>query len=535
MRELVQRVVLQTRNAWRFRWWGMLVAWVVSVIGFVWVGVQKDIYEASTRIFVDTSSVLRPLLGEQIVDSDIGTRLVRVRQALLGREYLQQVAIDNNLDTLAVTAVEKEAVLDNLVKTVDISATSPSTDDNYRRQNSSTIFTIRYRHPDPKTAEGVVSSFKDILIEDTLGANRTGAATAEDFFSREIAFYENLLAQAEQARLDFLQENSDRLPGSETGIQTRIQREQEVIDDLRRQLTLAASSRVELERQLSGESALTTSSGALGFGEPPAGSLDAQIRNITARRDELSLRYTPSHPEVIRAQESLAQLEAQKAERLRAVGITNPDQELSRVGTNQVFEAIRIQINEVDVQMAQLRVDIAERERRLRELSGRINDVLGVEARAAELDRDIAYYEAKRRELIEARERQRLSGEAASSDQVEFNILNPPQASQLPVAPKRPALLIGVFVAALGTGAAVCWLLAQLKPVFSTTSVLREITGLPVLGTVGHITVSGAVRRRQVLSVVAFGGALLSLVLIFGIGVVFEISGPGIRSVLGGV
>ncbi len=60
--ELARQLLDEVRGAWRFRWWGLIAAWTVCVLGWIVVLRMPDTYEANARVFVDTRSILRPLL-----------------------------------------------------------------------------------------------------------------------------------------------------------------------------------------------------------------------------------------------------------------------------------------------------------------------------------------------------------------------------------------------------------------------------------------------------------------------------------------
>jgi polysaccharide chain length determinant protein (PEP-CTERM system associated) len=535
MHDLIEEVLSQARNAWRFRWWGVAAAWGVAVAGWIGVAIQPDVYEASTRILVDSSSVLTPLLGNQIVESDVLSRLDTVRQSLLGRENLEAVAIENDLDATAISDADRDRVLDGLASTVEISAALANPRAPIGSRDSVTAFTITYSHTDPRTAVGVVTSFKDILIEKTLAGNTAESELAGTFFEQQIAANSLLLEQAKQARLDFLREHADSLPSSGGGIQERTQRELEALADANREKRLAESGLAELQRKLSGEAELVPGDADLGNRAPPPGSLDDQIRIARAEYERLARRYTDAVPQVRDAKSYLEELEAERAELLRARGVLDPEQELSSLSTNSVHEEIRIAITETEVKIAQLSQDIEDREKRIAELQSQLTSVLAVEQELDGLNGDIEGYEETGRALATAQQRQRLTDQATATDPAHFLIPNPPRAGTDPVAPKRLLLLAGVFAAALGTGGGLCWLLAQLKPVFSTARVLREVVGIPVLGCVGHVTLSRAAKSRQRWSFIGFAGAMTCLVLVFGGGVLFEVAGPGIRSLLGAV
>src|SRR5690606_12516819 len=136
--------------------------------------------------------------------------------------------------------------------------------------------------------------------------------------------------------------------------------------------------------------------------------------------------------------------------------------------------------------------------------------------------------------LIESREKQQLSQQALASDQVDFRVLNPPRAEIEPVAPPRLLLLAGLLVGSLGAGGGLSWVLAQLRPVFSAPSVLREITGLPVIGCVSRVLHDPAAAARRRWAVASFAVAIAGLILAIGGVALLELVGPGVHSLVVG-
>jgi hypothetical protein len=93
-------------------------------------------------------------------------------------------------------------------------------------------------------------------------------------------------------------------------------------------------------------------------------------------------------------------------------------------------------------------------------------------------------------------------------------------------------LLAGVLAAAFGACGGLCYLLAQLKPVFSTARALRDFVGLPVLGTVSRVMVGPDSRAQQRWALMSFSATMAALVVIFGVVVLVELRGPGFRALL---
>jgi hypothetical protein len=71
-----------------------------------------------------------------------------------------------------------------------------------------------------------------------------------------------------------------------------------------------------------------------------------------------------------------------------------------------------------------------------------------------------------------------------------------------------------VMLTALAAGPALALFLQQVRPVFSTKDAVRQVTGLPVIGSVSAAIAAGFVpwyRRQSAL----LGGALLALLAVF--------------------
>ena len=89
-------------------------------------------------------------------------------------------------------------------------------------------------------------------------------------------------------------------------------------------------------------------------------------------------------------------------------------------------------------------------------------------------------------------------------------------------------LLAAVLAAALGSGAGLSFVLAQLRPVFSNAFALREASGLPVIGSVNHVFVDPQFVAQRRLATVSFSAAIGGLVVLIGGVAVFELVKNGI-------
>ncbi len=523
MQELRDKVLREVASAWRFRWYGVATAWLCFLLGWGATAVFPDVYEASARVFVDSSSALRPVLNNQvnqIIPVDVATQLSYVRQSLLGRPQLERVASANGLDALATTPIEVEDVIADLRTSIRITS----------RDNTNTVYSISYRNSNRDQAIGVVTTLLNTLKEDTIGANQAGADTARGFLDERIADYEQRLQSAEAALAEFKRHNSDRLPATQGGYFERLRQARDDVAAAEKQLRLAVSRRDRIQEQINSESPVMPGGAEAPVEEPEPNSLDARIRTYRTQLEALLLQYTDRHPDVVNAKEALARLEAQRAEQLRALGVLDPEQELSSLGANPVYQTLRIALNEASVEIAAIDADLKERRAEANRLQSLIEEVPKVEAELARLNRDYNVVYEQYQSLVRSRETQDLSEKAQLADAVEFRVIDPPLADFVPVAPNRLLLLVGVFMAALGAGGALCWLLSQLSPVFASAAILREVCGLPVLGSISHAL---PYLKQRTAALAGFAAAMGCLVVVFGAAVMLELVGPGLRSLVG--
>ena len=70
MNEIIEQLLGYLRGIWRNRWYAMVCAWLVCLLGWTVVFILPDQYEVSARVIVDTQTILQPLLKGLTVEVD---------------------------------------------------------------------------------------------------------------------------------------------------------------------------------------------------------------------------------------------------------------------------------------------------------------------------------------------------------------------------------------------------------------------------------------------------------------------------------
>jgi polysaccharide chain length determinant protein (PEP-CTERM system associated) len=481
---------------WRFRWLAMVSAWVFCLLGWMYIYSLPDVYESRADVYVDTTSATRALLGNMTIGSDVLGRVNLVTMEMTGRPRLEKVAREVDLHLGVTDAAEMAALITKMRSQITIRK-EPRMRNRYR---------IAYQHQDPTTAHTVVTKLLDTMVEDSLGANRLDTQNAQEFLREELQAIESELESSETRLAEFKRDNIGRMPGSEGGYFQRLQTAMTDLAKLESDLQFARKRRDTLQAQLEGERPV------MGSGEGPLYDLDQRILENQTRLEEMQLRFTDLHPDVIAVKSVIEQLKRQKAE--QAEELASGDG-MQFVSDNPVFQSIQMELSKVDVDIATLLEQKEAKETNIVKLQALIDVLPQTEAELKRLNRDYEVKQAQYTALLQRLEVAELSESAEEASDIQFRIIDPPTVPYEPSAPPRTLLILATMPLGLIGGIALAFVSNLLKPVFSDSKSLRRIIELPVIGTISAVQTHQR-RRRQINEMGAMGVVAFSLCL-FGL------------------
>ena len=509
MNELIAQATATLRSMWRRRWVGLLVAWIVGVVGIVGLLRVPDRYEATARVFVDTKSVLKPLMRDLAVEPDIDQTINMLARTMITRPNIELLIGKAHLALGAMSPLDRERTIDSLLREIKLSGSG--------RDN---VFSFSYRDTDPVKARLVVEKLVALFVESDLGAKARDTESARSFIDHQIKTYEVRLAEAEGRLKDFKVRNIGIADSSGRDYFTRMSALSEELGRVTVELRAAEQSREALKRELSGETAWLLPDTIAPAEIPGTPELDARIDAQRRQLDELLRRYTDLHPDVVAGRRLIARLEEQKqqeSEAKRRAALAKPARATT---SNPATQQIKLALAESEAAVAALRVRAGDLQGRVNQLRASATRVPQVEAELAQLNRDYEIIRRNYETMVGRRETASLSEDVGATRLANFRVIDPPRSSPKPVFPNRLALAPLLLLAGLVCGSAASFVVAQLLPTFNSAASLREATQRPVLGSVSVLMTPGLVRRgRQ--NAVAFGSATLGLVVIFGLWIVW--------------
>lgn len=508
MNEFFEQILGYLRGIWRNRWYTMGCAWLICVIGWTVVLKLPDQYMVSAKVFVDTQTILRPLLQGLAVDVNPDTQVGLIMRTLFTRPNLEQIAEEAGL----VNQAKEPEKLDGLINDLQrrISLVGSGKESSYTKEN---LYTITYNGRDPQNASQVVQSALTVFERKLAGGSREDSKVAQRFLDEQIAEYEIRLSEAESHLKDFKLRNAGRMPTEGQTYNARIQQLATDLSTVELELTQAENRRNSLRQQI-GEALQQQ---IKGDGETVVLPIDQRIQSLEQNLDELLIKFTDKHPDVSILRQTIADLKKQREQdRVRYVASLAESSGNSRSqSVNTVYQQLKVRLAEEEANIASLRTRADEYTKRYKELQAQINTLPQIEAELVALNRD---YEVNRKQydqLLARRESARLSQEAERSKQeILFKIVDPPRIPLKPTGPDRLLLMTMVLGAGLGVGVGLAFLMAQLWPTFDSRRSLMQIADIPVFGSVGAV-LSPAISLRERRSMVAYGSLGGTLLLIY--------------------
>ena len=489
MDEVRRQAILILRGMWKHRWLGLIAAWVVGVIGFLVIDSIPDKYEAAARIFVNTESILKPLMVGMTVQPNDNQRIAMLSRIVISRPNVEKIAHTVGLDARSTSKQDYEGLIDDLLKVLTIKETG-----------SANLYMLTFRDTVPERAKRVVESLATIFIESGLGNKTSDADAAKKFIDDQIVIYDKKLQEAENRLKEFKLRYLGMTPGEGKDFFARMSEMSSLLSQAQLDLRQAEYSRDAYKHGLESEerdiAPVVVAPSAAGGS---IAEMDARIDSIKRNLDALLLKYTEGHPDVMGTRRVIKELEEQRRELLLTRKKGDAPAPQSAASGPRAYDQLKVALAGAEANVASLRARVAEYAARVNQLKESAKLMPQLEVEFAQLNRDYDVNKKNYESLVARRESASMSSEMQSvSGVADFRLIDPPRVSPRPVAPNRLLLLPLSLLLALGAGLGAAFVAMEFRRTFLDVRMLREITGLQVLGVVSMIISEPMRRTRRV-------------------------------------
>lgn len=496
------------KGIWIKKRYVIIASWLICPIGFFTVANLPDQYNSDAKVYVDTRSVLQPLLRGLAIQSNPDEEVRMMARTLLSRSNVEIIARESDLDITTNTEREFEDLITQLSSSIEL-----------KSAGKTNIYNISFSHKDPVVAQRVVQETLDLFVEGSLGNNRRDTDTAGRFLEEQIAEYESRLTEAEQRLAQFKRQYNNILPLSGTYYSS--------LQNLNAELELTRLSIKQTQQQadtLRSQIKQSTASDSFSVSNQEETGLrtryDERIRNLEEELDRLQLRFTDKHPDVVEAKQLLESLEISRKQEIDAFLATVDEED--QLPLNELTQEIRLEMSKLQGEVASLKVKESDLVNKIAELESKVDLIPQIEAESTALNRDYGITKKKYEELLSRRESADLSRRAeVSSEELQFRIIEPPLVASKPSGPNRFILYTAVLIVGFGAGVGMALLLSQLSPILIRPKQLSSLSEYPIWGTVSHLDIA-QIKKKNKTKVFIFACSCVCILSLYGILVVAE-------------
>lgn len=491
----------------RRRWWIVLplfFGWaLVATVGWM----LPPRYKSETTILIEQQKVPEHYVVPN-VSVDLQDRLQSLSQQILSRTRLLAIIDKFQLYPNRRGKTDPDSLVERMRKDIDIELVRG------QKQDDLSAFKISYSASDPLMAQQVAGELTSLFINENLKNREELSVQTTAFLESQLQDAQKSLNAQEQRLREFKSKYLGELPEQLqsnlqilTGLQARLQTATDALNQAQQQRLYLQSLQSQYKAITAQTTAVAPADGQGGPVTLPA--IEQHLTQLNSQLSELSAKYTPQHPDVIRLKNEIASTE--KLKKQFEADLASGDKN-KKTGTGTVVVGNLQTANpilQVEGQLEANKLEIANRQKEIKSLEADIEDyqhrlnltpVREQEFAAITRDHDQSQ---KNYESLLARKLQ--SEEATNLERRQqgetFRVLDPPNLPQKPYSPNRLIFCLGGIAVGLALGLGLALLLELLNPRVHCEADLRQPGAAPFLVSIPRLATAaerGQQRRRLV-------------------------------------
>ncbi|MFH0810747.1 MAG: XrtA system polysaccharide chain length determinant [Pseudomonadota bacterium] len=434
------------------------------------------LYRSETTILVQPQEVPTAYVAPTVTFG-VEDRLLSMAQQIMSRSRLIEISKEFSLYPELARNPEED-MIDRMRQDIGVDLG----DEEHKDGKGINHFKLSFAYSSPETTMKVTSRLASLFIEENLKIRSQQARLTTEFLDKELADLEARLKIQEANLKTYKQSFMGALPEQMSGninvagqLQQELQSNQATLSASRERADLLQKAMADLSQHLEAEgrntSPITTT------GERPT-----RLDDLRAKLTELSARYTPRYPEIVKVKKEIAKLEAEATEKPTGTTATAPAGPQLRSAANSPLPGMNAQLIEAKADIQRLRRDQLAIKRKLGIYEHRIESTPQREQELATLTRDYEMMQANYQSLLKKRTEAKMAENLEDKQQGEqFRMIDPPNLPERPFKPDLRKLFFVAILSGLAAGVGLTLLLEYLDRTFRQTEEVEEYLGLDIL------------------------------------------------------
>ena len=454
-----------------------LITFVLVSIGLNW---PKQ-FVSSTTIFVEEENILGPLMAGAAVQTEVTDRASIAREIIFGHNIMYQLLELEGLVEDNPNPIIQERLMNDIKGRLNIS--------NVR----SNLIKIVFSDKDPDRSYRITDNLARLFIEESLNDKAQQSTEAFEFIDKQAQEYKEKLQSAEaelkkfrSTNIDVQSQMSDQLGRRSSELKTR--REQ-IIQELKE----ASIRKSSLQKQLSGEA-----KAASAFSRSEQNK--TRIADLQGNLDKLRLSYHETYPDIVQVKTQIKNLrDAVKESESQA--LSNPGEKTAdideRVLSNPIYQQLQRDLYDTKTNIETLNARLKHTTNAIGQQLEQARNVEEFSARLKELTRDYDVNDESYTDLMRRREQARVSMNLDIEGKgLSLRVDEPAYRPHSPSGMRFLHFLLMGPLVGLVVPIGMIFLIVQFNPVIRSEDDIQKSMGIPVLGSIPHLSTPVEMRKE---------------------------------------
>jgi len=477
----------------------VVISLSLLAIGTIW----PKKYTSTSIILADESNILQPLMQGTAEATRVTNHVDNAREIIFGEKIMNQVLTEAGWMKTNPSEVEQAQIKKTLKRQITI-------------EGSNSLIKIGYRDSKPMRAYITAKRMAELFIEEGEKSKINESQAAYDFIEKQVNEYLAKLTKVEEQLREFRSNNPDARPGLETEVSARITRLTSDIERTHLELRETMIRADSLQKQLSGEAAITIS-------QSKEGQYRAKIAELQTSLETLRLDYKETYPDIVRLKHQIEDLKLSMSNEVRnreaakskaaSTGTKFIDESIS---LNPLYQQLRSDASSTETQIATLHARMNEMNKMLENEYTRARRIHGGEAALAKLTRDYQVNQEIYQDLLRRMERARVSKNLDMENQgLTFKIQEPAKIPLLPTGIRFMHFAMAGIVLGLVAPIGLIYVMLQIDPRVRFSKIISAELNIPVLAEIHQIS-SRSEKRKTKINLIVLSVGFLMVLIIYG-------------------